>query len=130
MAFCFSGSLLRANFSIVCLFSCMILLMFVANNFSSFFLSLTEVETIIDQLHSRRQQHIPAVWLRRPCCRRASFLGLFGGNFVRFRFLNIQQFLHLGRQHGRLILRLFLLSPLHNCSGHVFQIIPTEHCCK
>ena len=31
MAFCFSGSLLRANFNIV--FSCFILLLFVANKF-------------------------------------------------------------------------------------------------
>jgi len=37
MAICFSGSLLRANFNIV--FSCFILLLFVANKFLFFFFS-------------------------------------------------------------------------------------------
>jgi len=46
MAFCFSGSLLRANFNIV--FSCFILLLFVTNKFLffSFFLSFVDTRTL------------------------------------------------------------------------------------
>jgi len=71
MAFCFSGSLLRANFSIISMFFCLIQLLFVVNKFFFFSFFLPDADKLTRwSMQSTNWTHERQAWREnvRGCC--------------------------------------------------------------